>query len=582
MNRIILFAVSALAVAGCAKEAEQNTENGGPRKMSFTGRVENNAGTKTSLTDEYDVVWTAGDHISVFAGTDPTNRDFGSSSIRPDESGLENGLATFEGMVQEADIYYAVYPYNSSASISGTTVTTVLPVDQTASAGTFATGANISAAKTSDGNNALQFLNAGAIMGVTVASEGVTGIRLMSGDGARPMAGTVTVDMSGDVPVMSVAEGGSAYVRLLPASAGEGNPAVFTAGATYYFVVAPGEYNGLMLVFENSALDATCTKTHTGTVTVERNGNFNLGSFTIEEGDWEEDVPQSYTVTDNEQLAAYIDGAAGVREVVTDLTISAADITLDNLNRLDDWISTVEGTLTIENIVAASGQDAVNTAEFLGAMAPDGVFPGSIVFRNVTGNITSSGFNSLVEIGGSLIIDNCHDFMTWDGWDSQLQSIRRIGGDVQYLNQQRGIEGLMFAGLEYVGGDFIFENDGFFYLPEMGSLTHIGGDLVLRDNPNLWGLNGFENLETLGGNVVVENYGRLPLENSEIDGRYCIGLCLLRDLVEEGTITGTVTVSDDEQAVDFDTIQSCADYSANDGQATGEAFGEPETVEGWN
>lgn len=584
MKRIMLFAAAALMLAGCAKETEQNTSADGLRKMTFTGRVENNAGTRTALAADFNVVWTTGDHISVFASTDLSNRDFGAAALRADESGLANSLASFEGMVTDAPVYYAVYPYNSAATMSGSTVTTVLPVEQTASAGTFAVGANISAAKTDEGSNVLQFLNAGAIMGVSVQSEGVTGIKLMSADGTEPMSGNVSIDMAGETPVMTVTDGGTAYIHLVPASVAEQEgPATFAVGQTYYFVVAPGEYNGLRLVFENSTLNATCIRTHSETVSVARNGNKNLGTFTIEEGDWEETKPESYTITSNDQLAQHISGAGGVRETVTDLTISASDITLENLNRLDDWIETVQGTLTIENIVAAEGQDAVKTEEFLGNLAPAGVFPGSIVLRNITGNVTSAGFEPLVEIGGSLVIDNCQDFLTWDGWDNKLQNIKRIGGNVNYLNQtKRGVEGLMFAGLEYVGGDFIFENDAIFFLPQMGKLAYIGGDLVLKDNPNLWGLNGFENLEHLGGSVTIENYGRLQEKSWDIDGRYCIGLCLLRDLCNAGVITeDEVTISNNGAPVEFSTISSCAELAASDGQGNGEKFETPDNVEGW-
>ena len=252
------------------------------RKMSFTGVVDDNIGTKTALTSGYNVIWTSGDQISVFANGN--NSQFTASNIRASESGLEGGVATFEGMATAADVYYGVYPYNESATISETIVSTVLPTDQTAVAGSFAVGSNISVAKAAE-EDVLQFRNAGAIVGLTVNGEGISAIRLQSADGTAAMSGAVTVDVSGDTPVMAMASGAVNHVRIVAAQPSDDNTdatGTLTSGETYYFVVAPGEYSGLQLVFENAGLDATYTTSTAEVVTVERNGNKNLGFFVAE------------------------------------------------------------------------------------------------------------------------------------------------------------------------------------------------------------------------------------------------------------------------------------------------------------
>ena len=251
MKKTIICAAAVIALAGCAKEMEMSPEQE-LTKMSFTGFVDGNVGTKTALTSDYNVIWTAGDQISVFA--DGSNNQFTASNIRASEGGLEGAVATFEGMANVADVYYGIYPYNEDATMSGTVITTTLPTDQTAVAGSFAVGSNISVAKAAE-EDVLQFRNAGAIVGLTVNGEGISAIRLQSGDAQKPMSGTVTVDATDDTPVMAVAQEGVNYVRIVAAQPSDDNPdatGTLTSGETYYFVVAPGEYSGLQLVFENA------------------------------------------------------------------------------------------------------------------------------------------------------------------------------------------------------------------------------------------------------------------------------------------------------------------------------------------
>lgn len=550
MNRTIICAAAVIAMAGCTKEMEMPAEQE-LTQLSFTGIVDNNAGTKTALTSDYNVTWTAGDQISVLAGGN--NGQFTAANIRADEStGLANSVATFEGMAAVADTYYAIYPYNEGATMNGTVITTVLPTDQTAVAGSFAVGANLSTAKTA-ASDILQFRNAGAIIGLTVNGEGITGVRLMSADGTKPMSGTVNVDVAGDTPVMTVTDGAVSYVRLVAA---EGT--ALESGSTYYFVVAPGEYNGLQLVFENAGLDATCTKTTAEVVSVARNGNKNLGSFTIGEGDWVVNTYADYELDGKAAVDEFIASVPeGEKMELRNLTVKGHDVNDAVLNSLAAKISAVRGILTFDGIGSENNSDWLDMNNFVSKVD----CRGSIIFRNISNIVNPNGFDSYTSIGGDFIIENCPNFVVKD-WAIALSKITEITGDL-ILNGVNSLAGSTFNSLRKVGGKFELTNvTGVWSLKGGMQIEQIGGDLVIKDNESLWSLHGFESLVRVGGNVVISNNNpKMPVSSGVVDGDDCIGLCLIKDLKEKGVFgpdaTFTIATGEDNHSVSIDELPSC-------------------------
>lgn len=557
MKKTIICAAAVIALAGCAKEMEMSPEQE-LTKMSFTGFVDGNVGTKTALTSDYNVIWTAGDQISVFA--DGSNNQFTASNIRASEGGLEGAVATFEGMANVADVYYGIYPYNEDATMSGTVITTTLPTDQTAVAGSFAVGSNISVAKAAE-EDVLQFRNAGAIVGLTVNGEGISAIRLQSGDAQKPMSGTVTVDATDDTPVMAVAQEGVNYVRIVAAQSSDDNPdatGTLTSGETYYFVVAPGEYSGLQLVFENAGLDATYTTTTSETVTVERNGNKNLGEFTVEESDWIVNTYADYEFNGKAEVDEFIATVPeGEKLELRNLTVTGSDINDAVLASLAGKISAVRGTLTFDGIGSGSADDWINTNQFISSVDCQG----SIIFRNISNTINPNGFTGYTKINGDFIVDNCPNFAIAD-WVHDLENISEVVGDF-VINSGNKLAGSVFNSLRKVGGNFELSNITEAWSLKNGmQIEQIGGDLVIKDNPALWSLHGFEKLIHIGGDVVITgNNPKMPEESRNVDGDDCIGLCLIKDLLNMGVISAdatiTLTTGEDDHTVDIETLQSC-------------------------
>ncbi|MCM1501813.1 MAG: fimbrillin family protein [Bacteroidales bacterium] len=534
--KILLYTAAAAAMAACAKEIEAPAEKALVPKV-FTGYADNGVSTKTTLTSDYRVIWNDKDAISVFAGED--NTKFTATNLQDD-----GRTATFEGLASHSDTYIALYPHNEDARMSGSIITTSLPSVQQAVAGTFMPGANLSVAKTSGDD--LYFRNAGAIVGFTVEAEGVTSVTLSSLDGKTMMSGEAAIDASGDTPVMTCT--GSASVRL------EGT---FEAGQKYYFVVAPGEYDGLSLTFANALTEATCTKTANSKVTIERNGNKFLGNFSIAENDWEMPGYRSWTLESKEDVDAFVAAVPeGEKIVVLDLTLKGRGITTTELTALRTRISEVRGTLTFDGIGTDNDSDWLDTNNIIESCNCQG----SIIFRNIVNIINPKGFRNTVKVDGDLVFDNCPRLVV-DDWilGEGLDVIEEISGNLVLRGLEK-LHGFTLRGLKNVGGNFEISGIGGVWRLNNGlAVERIGGDLVLQDNRNLKSLHGFENLLHIGGNVVIFNNAAIPMSNGPVEGEDCIGYCLIKDYMEMGVISPSVAVKlgSTGNEINVDDLQSC-------------------------
>ena len=213
-----VFAVAAVSVS-CTKVPEQ----GGGISMVFHAGSE--ALTRTSLAEGNAVAWEPGDAISLFDPSRTNNR------FTTEDSGPS---ADFAGEVSGQGVYYALYPYNVEAGISGSVISTVLPSSQEAEEGGFRTGLNLSVAE-ADAQDRLLFKNACALVKFTLG-EGMQGIvkAVLQGNDGEFLAGPVEIDVSSETPAAVVIEkNGVAAAEELELAG------TFSAGADYYFVSVP-------------------------------------------------------------------------------------------------------------------------------------------------------------------------------------------------------------------------------------------------------------------------------------------------------------------------------------------------------
>ena len=210
--------------------------NAGKVKMEF--KAGNDPVSRTVLVDgddENKVNWEANDTISLF---DPNSNNIFTTS--------DGGASvTFTGSAKDGQsTYYALYPYNAQATISGSIITTTLPAEQTARPGSFANMLNPSVAK-SGSDKTLIFKNACAVVKFTLGSvpDSKNIVKAMfRGNNGEALAGPIQIDASLATPVANVQTDFAGTEVTLN---GE-----FTSGKTYYFVTVPAVLtSGLTLVF---------------------------------------------------------------------------------------------------------------------------------------------------------------------------------------------------------------------------------------------------------------------------------------------------------------------------------------------
>lgn len=289
-TRFLTYASILALVFSCSSKdegfivPEQETGN---TVVSILADVESTP-TKTSLNEDLSVVWNSTDAISLLASG--TNYQFTTNASLLTEEGHR---ATFvhDGDIEEQG-YYALYPYNSAASFSGSAITTELPAIQTAAAGSFGPGANLAVAY-ADWGKSFKFKNAAAMIKIsfktTDANAAIKSITFRSLDESILLSGSVSLTPTvADGAVTNVAmtvTSGQPYVTL-QAPSGE----TLQPNTEYYIAAAPAALtSGYSIEFETED-GVKCTRdyaesAHKSAVlqrnTISSTGKKNLDNYEI-------------------------------------------------------------------------------------------------------------------------------------------------------------------------------------------------------------------------------------------------------------------------------------------------------------
>ena len=352
-------------------------------KMEFKAGVD--AMSRTVLTTNNFVEWEAGDAISLF---DSNNNEFTTST--------GGSSVTFTGTAQDnLETYYALYPYNANATLSGSVIATTLPSEQMALAGSFANMLNPSVAK-SGSDKTLAFKNACAVVKFTLQYTGNNNITkvMFSGNGGEALAGTIHIDALSDNPSAAVeTEFAETEVTL------NGG---FTSGSTYYFVTAPAVLSrGLTITFYDENGNEW---KRIGTNRSELKAGHLLNLGTITPGEFKK-VMRISSVDD------LLNWAQSEDRLTTDVVLDA-DIDMDgktwtpigsSMTAGEGYSGNFDGNgKTITNLTV-SGTGNVG---FFGGLA-QGAKVHDVIFSNA--KITGDGSSSGVVAGANLgIIDNCN------------------------------------------------------------------------------------------------------------------------------------------------------------------------------
>lgn len=258
MNRSLIFLLLGLAVS-CQVVSLQD-EQMSPFKLTA-----GNSDAKSCLNEVADVIWEKGDAIAVFFNGAPI----------PVTTGEYGKVVNFLGNVPEGDSFYMLYPWRNDAAISSNVIRSVIPTVQETPLGSFARGANVSAAISSKTDSGLSheatFYNVGAYMRITVSAGNVSRVVIRS-LGGETLTGEIDVHVVSKTNIF--ASGGQRdSVVVKPA----GNAACFAPGA-YYAVVLPGQLSSGLRISVYHSDDTPEHYNFDGAVTLSKNVILNISS----------------------------------------------------------------------------------------------------------------------------------------------------------------------------------------------------------------------------------------------------------------------------------------------------------------
>lgn len=256
-----LLAVAMLsAAASCSKQETPSLseEPSAAQTVTLTASMElPDSGTKTSLNlADNKVLWSTGDKISVFFSDNTANNEFTLSSV----AGTETGSFTGTAPDPVPSTFYAVYPYNSGTTISGSTVTLNFPYEQNYnSAGGFNINTNPAVAYTTSGGN-LEFKNLCGVLKLSLT--GTATIDYIDLTGVDNLSGTATVSMNygSEGPTVTMT-GTNSFDKSLGLYI---DPPVTLDPVTpkdFYIVVPPTDKGFRVTVYEELSFTDALTKT---------------------------------------------------------------------------------------------------------------------------------------------------------------------------------------------------------------------------------------------------------------------------------------------------------------------------------
>ena len=302
--KYMLCVLTVVAMAACEKATENPGNQDGPGGTDNTETPENPGNTENpgngdgpavqeptlaqmtinaDVDDDFQVItrstysgrqvfWEEEDAVTVFfLGENEDKQAFTAAELSGDKK-----QAVFQGLGYESsDAFVAVYPHSEANAFDGTSVSVSIPAVQTAVANSFAPGANVAVAYSTE--TSMKFRNVGALIAFRFATEDDAARTASVTFKAEGLAGITSVALSEENGYLPVADSGSEeYVTVVAPENG------FESGfnKVYYAVVYPGEYEGFEIVCTTNDTDPkTFTLDYEGPVSLVRNGLLSIGDL---------------------------------------------------------------------------------------------------------------------------------------------------------------------------------------------------------------------------------------------------------------------------------------------------------------
>jgi len=388
---LLTCAIAAMAIVSCSKEIENNAETPEAKLFPMTITA-TSTDTKTELIDRVSIKWLSTDKLSVFDGKG--NREFKSNGV--------GKTVTFSGDADEAETYYAIYPYNAEANLTGTTVTTTLASEQQAKAGSFADGLNINASKAAATED-FHFTNVLSVAKVSVAATNLDGhtIKSVKLSSNYALAGDITVSYGETI----TAAAGTNAVKEITLEGGESG----LSDGDYYFCLLPNDGGDITLTF-------TDTKGQTATKTASLGKAFTAGTIknlgTVKGLEWKSTekyyvkVTSAAELTDGDYLIVY-EGENGEGTVAFNGGLETLDAASNNISveiTKDGIVQSTQVDAAIFTINQSAGTIKSKSGQYIGVSSNSNglkqsedatVYSNSISF-NEGGIVISAAFEGSV------------------------------------------------------------------------------------------------------------------------------------------------------------------------------------------
>ena len=281
---IYIFALSALTLAfSCVRIEEENfTAPATKVEMTFSATMADGAQTKTAVDGVAgdavrNLLWLPEDEIAIIS-TDGGDVEHFHNNLNERAQ-----VASFSGTAVLSDSYYGLFPYQSTLTLTESTLRFKLPATQMYGKESFGPKAMPMVAKVSDGEE-LYFKNVcgGFIVNLT-GTEKIKSIQFTGYDetgNKAKVSGEFTVNMNyEEVPEIQVTGNGNTNVTL---NCGDGVQLSEDASTSFHIALPPASYHGFTLVITTTD-GKRMIKESEKELTISRANLTNAAAFAFEE-----------------------------------------------------------------------------------------------------------------------------------------------------------------------------------------------------------------------------------------------------------------------------------------------------------
>lgn len=238
MKRSVIIVSLGLSLLACSRMDEASAPVYQTKELIITAYGgDDDINTKTARQANTDVYWSPGDAISLFfrSGENGGSRFVAQNTEEVAITQFKGTIDVISGGGEDTGgefWFWGIYPYSTENSCDGSSITTVIPAQQTGKAGTFADNTFITMARAK--GLELGFYNICSGVKFTLSRSDIKEVRI-HGNNGEDIAGKIKAewDANGKPAIREYVEGAK-EVRVIAPDGG-----TFASGADYYLVFAP-------------------------------------------------------------------------------------------------------------------------------------------------------------------------------------------------------------------------------------------------------------------------------------------------------------------------------------------------------